>query len=68
MYEQIPFDPEDFFRQTLKKYELFSSYLKDTDNLQLQRVRESLAKKLIKLKIIGGEYLSLDSCPIKDRC
>jgi len=68
MYEQIPFDPEDFFRQPLKKYELFSSYLKDTDNLQLQRVRESLVKKLIKSKIIGGNCLSLDSCPIKDRC
>jgi len=30
-----------------------------------QKVRISLVKKLIQLKIIEGDYLSLDSCPIK---
>lgn len=136
MYQQILFDPDDIFRQPLKKYELsfslldlsclelprkvgrkpishaalaralifknlrslqtlsdlvaelherpglslilgfkhsatllpverFSSYLRDTDNLMFQKVRESLVKKLIQLKIIGGDYLSLDTCPIK---
>ena len=45
--------------------ERFSSYLKGTDNTLLQEVRVSLVRKLIELKIIKGNYLSLDSCPIK---
>ena len=44
--------------------ERFSSYLKSLDNKLLQEVRVSLVKKLIKLKVIKGEYLSVDSCPI----
>jgi len=55
-------------RATVLPVERFSSYLRDTDNLMFQKVRESLVKKLIQLKIIGGDYLSLDACPIKDRC
>jgi hypothetical protein len=45
--------------------ERFSSFLRDTDNLLFQKVRESLVKMLMQLKIIKGKYLSLDACPIK---
>ena len=45
--------------------ERFSSYLKSTDNVLLQKVRTSLVKKLIELKIVEGKYLSVDSCPVK---
>jgi len=44
--------------------ERFSSYLKNVDNKLLQEVRVSLVKKLIELKAVKGEYLSVDSCPI----
>ena len=44
--------------------ERFSSYLKNVDNRLLQEVRISLVRKLIKLKVIKGDYLSVDSCPI----
>ncbi|GAH98665.1 unnamed protein product [marine sediment metagenome] len=44
--------------------ERFSSYLKNTSNSLLQKVRISLVKKLIELKVIKGDYLSVDSCPI----
>ena len=45
--------------------ERFSSYLKSTDNALLQKVRISLAKKLIEQKVIKGKYLLVDSYPIK---
>jgi hypothetical protein len=44
--------------------EIFSSYLKSSDNKLFQEVRVSLFKRLIGLGIIKGEYLSVDSCPI----
>jgi len=45
--------------------ERFSSFLRDTDNLWFQKIRESPVKKLIHFQIIKGDYLSLDACPIK---
>ena len=45
--------------------ERFSAFLRDTDNLLFQQVRESLVKTLINRKVIRGKYLSLDACPIK---
>jgi len=47
--------------------ERFFSFLRDTDNLWFQKIRESLVKKLIQLQIIKGVYLSLNACPIKAR-
>jgi len=44
--------------------ERFFLYLKNICNPLLQEVRISLVKKLIELKIVKGEYLSVDSCPI----
>tara|TARA_Y100000294_G_C8545979_1_gene333169 strand:- start:115 stop:1395 length:1281 start_codon:yes stop_codon:yes gene_type:complete len=45
--------------------ERFSSYLKSTSNSILQEVRLMLIRKLIESEVIGGKYLSVDSCPIK---
>jgi len=44
--------------------ERFSCFLKDTDNKLLQEIRISLVRKLLRLGIIKGKYLSVDSCPI----
>jgi hypothetical protein len=44
--------------------ERFSSFLRDTDNKELQKIRISLINELINLKIISGKYLSIDSCAI----
>ena len=52
-------------RTKMLPVERFSSFLRDTDNLWFQKIRESLVKKLIHLQIIKGAYLSLDACPIK---
>jgi len=52
-------------RKRMLPVERFSSFLRDTDNLWFQKIRESLVKKLIQLQIIKGAYLSLDACPIK---
>jgi hypothetical protein len=52
-------------RTKILPVERFSSFLRDTDNLWFQKIRESLVKKLIHLQIIKGDYLSLDACPIK---
>ena len=52
-------------RKKMLPVERFSSFLRDTDNLWFQKIRESLVKKLIQLQIIKGVYLSLDACPIK---
>lgn len=48
----------------LPSVERFSSFLRDTSNKELQKIRISLVHELIKLKIISGNYLSIDSCPI----
>lgn len=45
--------------------ERFSSFLQDTDHLWFQKIRDSLVKKLIHLRVIKGHYLSLDACPIQ---
>ena len=45
--------------------ERFSAFLRDTDNLLFQQIRESLVKALISRRVIRGRYLSLDACPIK---
>ncbi len=52
-------------RKRMLPVEKFSSFLRDTDNLWFQKIRESLVKKLIHLQIIKGAYLSFDACPIK---
>jgi len=48
----------------LPAIERFSSFLRDTDNKDLQKIRIDLVHELINLKIISGKYLSIDSCPI----
>jgi transposase len=44
--------------------ERFSSFLSDTDNTILQKVRNSLVKELITIGEISGKCLSIDSYPI----
>ncbi len=44
--------------------ERFSSFLRDTDNKNLQKIRIDLVHKLINLKIISAKNLSIDSCAI----
>jgi hypothetical protein len=48
----------------LPTVERFSSFLRDTDNKGLQKIRIHLVHELINLKIISGTYLSIDSCAI----
>jgi hypothetical protein len=48
----------------LPSVERFSSFLKNTPNKNLQKIRIQLVHKLIDLNIIKGQYLSIDSCPI----
>lgn len=49
---------------SLPPVERFSSFLRNTDNSLLQNIRKNLVLDLIKLKVIKGKYLSIDSCPI----
>lgn len=44
--------------------ERFSSFLKDTPNQFFQYIRENLIKELLRLKVISGKYISIDSCPV----
>jgi hypothetical protein len=44
--------------------ERFSSFLKDTPNQFFQSVREFLIRQLIKTRIISGQFVSTDSCPV----
>lgn len=48
----------------LPSIERFSDFLINTPNSDLQDIRINLVKELIELKIISGNYLSIDSCPI----
>ena len=48
----------------LPSVERFSSFLKNTHNKELKKIRLHLLHNLIHLGIITGEYLSIDSCPI----
>lgn len=48
----------------LPTVERFSSFLRDTDNKDLQKIRIYLVHELINLNVISGKYLSIDSCPI----
>jgi len=48
----------------LPAIERFSSFLRNTDNKALQKIQIDLVHELINLKIISGEYLSIDSCAI----
>jgi hypothetical protein len=48
----------------LPTVERFSSFLRDTDNKDLEKIRINLVHNLITLKIISGKYLSIDSCAI----
>jgi len=51
----------------LPSIERFSSFLKNTHNKELQKIRLQLIHNLINLAVISGEYLSIDSCPIPVR-
>ena len=51
----------------LPSVERFSSFLKNTHNKELQKIRLQLIHNLIDLAVITGEYLSIDSCPIPVR-
>jgi len=44
--------------------ERFSDFLINTVDSDLQKIRINLVKELIELKVISGNYLSIDSCPI----
>ena len=48
----------------LPSMERFSSFLRDASHKELQKIRVSLVHELIELKILLGNYLSADSCPI----
>ena len=48
----------------LPTVERFSSFLRDTDKKDLQKIRNDLVHELINLNIISGKYLSIDSCAI----
>lgn len=45
--------------------ERFSHFLRKENNRLLQRIRENLVKRLISSGEIKGNFLSLDTCPIK---
>jgi hypothetical protein len=56
---------------SLPPVERFSSFLRNTDlkvqtshNSLFQKIRKNLVLDLIKLKVIKGKYLPIDSCPI----
>lgn len=49
---------------SLPPVERFSSFLRNTEPSLLQTVRNNLVIDLIKLKVIKGKYLSIDSCAI----
>lgn len=51
----------------LPSIERFSSFLKNTHNKELQKIRLQLIHNLIDLAVITGESLSIDSCPIPVR-
>jgi hypothetical protein len=53
--------------QPLPSVERFSSFLRNTSTKDLQKIRISLLQELITLKIISGNYFSIDSCPIISR-
>jgi len=53
----------DFTKPT-PSVERFSDFLISTANSELEQIRINLVKELIGLKIISGNYLSIDSCPI----
>jgi len=45
--------------------ERFSSFLRLSPNVKLQKIREKLVKELIEEDVIKGNLLALDSCPIQ---
>lgn len=50
--------------KTIPSVERFSAFLKDTQNKQLTKIKNQLVQQLIKLEIINGNVLSIDSAPI----
>ena len=48
----------------LPTVERFSSFLRNTETEDLEKIRIRLLNNLISLKIISGNYLSIDSCAI----
>jgi len=51
-------------RKPLPSVERFSRFLRDTDNQKLTQIKIQLIHELIRLKIINGSFLSIDSAPI----
>lgn len=50
--------------ESIPSVERFSSFLKETPNKQLTRIKNQLVHQLIDLKAIAGKFISIDSCPI----
>jgi len=51
-------------RRPLPSLQRFSDFLINTIHDDLEKIRINLVNELIKLNIISGDYLSIDSCPI----
>ncbi|MGB8951768.1 MAG: transposase [Candidatus Aminicenantales bacterium] len=51
--------------ETPPSIERFSQFLRSTSNEDLQALRRSLVHYLIQEKVIAGETLAMDSCPIE---
>jgi hypothetical protein len=51
-------------RKPLPSIQRFSDFLINTYHDDLENIRIDLAKELIQINIISGNYLSIDSCPI----
>jgi len=49
---------------TAPSVERFSSFLRDTNNEDLQQIRRQLVIQLIKEDVISGSVIVIDSCPI----
>ena len=44
--------------------ERFSSFLRDTPNAELQKIRKALVSLLLQEQVLSGRLIALDSCPI----
>ncbi|MCG2714810.1 MAG: transposase [Candidatus Marinimicrobia bacterium] len=51
-------------RKPIPSVERFSSFLRNTPNESLAKIRNKLVSELIQTNTIKGEFLSIDSCPI----
>lgn len=60
MAHALGFDP----LKLAPSVERFSSFLHDTYNYELQRVRIGLVQSLIEHGVVSGRAIAIDSCPI----